>query len=109
MRIIRKLVPGDAGEIEQHFLGLGRDDRRLRFCGATADSCIVQHCASIDLTRSLLLGCFVEGALVAVLSFWPDLDPREAEAEFAISVDRAQQNRGIGREMMQRALILAEN
>ncbi|HLI12704.1 MAG TPA: GNAT family N-acetyltransferase [Alphaproteobacteria bacterium] len=109
MRLIRRLGPGDVPALLAHLLGLSQIDRRLRFCGAASDSLIRHYCATIDWGRSLLLGCFSGRNLVgAIHLLWSD--PARSDAvEFTLSVDRQEKGKGIGTELLQRAMNTARS
>jgi RimJ/RimL family protein N-acetyltransferase len=104
MHLIRHLGPGDLPAFQSHLLGLSQVDRRLRFCGPATDFLIRYYCAEIDWSRSLLYGCFADGRLVgAVHLLWPAA-AMPTTVELAVSVDRDYQGRGIGTDLVMRAV-----
>lgn len=116
MSVIRYLVGSEIPLLRDHLLRLDPEDRRMRFGGAMLKpEAIDAYCGSIDRTRSLHIGYLVEGKLRGVaqicfldtsLSTWFE---RPGTAEFAISVEGAWQNGGVGTRLLTRAVILARN
>ena len=106
----RKLGPRDLTVYRDHLLRLSPSDRRMRFHGAISDQAVLLHCARIDFSTTLVIGCFddqgrVRGAIeLCAMGQSPD-----AGAELAISVEAALQNNGVGTELMRRGLLVAQN
>ncbi len=104
----RKLRPDDGAKLRAHLLRLPPGDRRLRFCGQLSDDAVRAHCAAIDWSQSLFVGCFVGGRLrgVCELRLFAAAGRR---AELALTVEAPYQGRGLGRELLRRGLVLARN
>lgn len=109
MTVYRKLLPTELPRYREHLLRLDREDRYSRFSGTVSDEVIGQHCLRIDWRCTIIVGAFVDGELRGALelrtdpTFWPD------NAELALSVERACQRRGVGAELLRRALVIARN
>jgi GNAT superfamily N-acetyltransferase len=112
MRVFRKLLPYEIWRLREHLLRLSSTDRRLRFCGGVAAEFIVDYCRRIDWLRAVVIGCFEEGVLrgAAELHFADDLGRHfTGTAELAVTVEGAWQDRGIGTELLEHAITIAEN
>lgn len=120
MPAIAKLARADAAELEAHLHRLHPDDRRFRFGGAQLKAAAIRaYCDGIDWDRSVLLAWLDRGrirgvAQIAVatpsalaIPFVPAA-PTGA-AEFAVSVERAYQRRGIGERLLRQAATVARN
>lgn len=109
MIVYRKLRPPDRAALTRHLLDLAPADRRMRFQSALADTAVEAYVARIDWSRTIIIGCFVEGRLRGVgeaaldQALWP------RAAELAVSVETEWQGRGIGRELARRAANAARN
>jgi len=107
--VLRKLWPHDGAQFRDHLLRLDPDERACRFGHAVADEWIAAYCEGTDWTRSITLGCWIEGALRGVGELklldraWP------STAEFALSVERAFDSSGIGSELLRRLVLVARN
>jgi RimJ/RimL family protein N-acetyltransferase len=109
MHVYRKLVPAEIGLFHDHLLRLTPEDRHCRFAGLVSDARIAEYCASVDWFRSILVGCFVDGALRGVAELRLD-DPRLGwRAELAVTVEQEWQSRGIGTELLRRAVTACRN
>lgn len=120
MTLFRKLRAGERRELEAHFLRLADEDRRLRFGGLSVKpQALAAYLRAIDWTRSVMIGAFVDGSLRGVgqiavakgsaLAALPSLWPRADGAEFAVSVERDWQRRGLGRRLLAQAVVVARN
>ena len=61
---IRELWPSERPELYEHFLSLGRDDRRLRFGAALGDSTVRAYVARIDFGQDAVFGVLIAFWLV---------------------------------------------
>ncbi|MBI3516134.1 MAG: GNAT family N-acetyltransferase [Proteobacteria bacterium] len=109
MASTRKLVPAEAWQLARHLLALSPDERRLRFHGAVADAVIERYCRRVDWFRTVAVGHFVDGRLrgVAELILERSLWPRAGE--IAVTVETPWRGRGVGTELMRRAVTVARN
>jgi GNAT superfamily N-acetyltransferase len=109
MYVYRKLVPAEIGLFHDHLLRLAPEDRHCRFAGLVSDARIAEYCANIDWFRAIIIGCFVGGTLRGVAELRLD-DPRLGwRAELAVTVEQEWQSRGIGTELLRRAIIVCRN
>ncbi|SLN75795.1 GNAT family N-acetyltransferase [Oceanibacterium hippocampi] len=106
---ISKLEPRNRDEIRDHLLRLDLADRRLRFFGAVGDGFIRSFCNRIDWGRTVMIGYRSGNVLrgLAQLSMAGGTEP--ATAEFAASVEKPFQNRGIGTDLLRKSIALARN
>lgn len=102
----RRLGAPDARRLRAHLLRLHPDDVHSRFMGAKQRSLITRYVRSIDWRSALLIGCFLGRSMRGVCELYP-ID--KERGEIAVSVERRFQRRGIGREMLERMLLLARN
>jgi GNAT superfamily N-acetyltransferase len=116
----RKLLPTERNLLADHLLRLNPEDRRLRFGGMfLRDEAVRRYVDSIDWTHSWHVGAFDEGALRAVVQLSvprqgndvfggaPWLRP--GAAEFAVSVEKKWQRRGVATQLMAQAVVVARN
>jgi GNAT superfamily N-acetyltransferase len=118
---IRHLSPSEAPKLEAHLLRLHPEDRRMRFGGGSlSDTAVSAYCRSINWPASVQIGYFADGELRGVAQLavpdgaWPmlpglPLAGQRIGAEFAISVERDHQRRGVGQALLERAVIAARN
>jgi GNAT superfamily N-acetyltransferase len=105
--IVRKLYPWEWHELRVHLFRLGPEERRLRFCRRIDDAFIHAYFDRIDLPRTTVLGCFVEGTLRGVAELIQI--PQERSAEVALSVEQPFQRQGIGGRLLGQILLVARN
>lgn len=106
---IRKLWIGESAALRDHLLRLDPESRRYRF-GSPVNSHFIEQYASRALTpETVVHGYFVDGVLRAVAELRPYGKPFPLEAEAAFSVERDWQSSGIGSELMERAILAAQN
>lgn len=106
---IGKLWRGEQDDLEHHLLRLASEDRRMRFCRNANDSFIRSYCDRIDWPRTTVLGYFTDGALRGVCELVQAENKWPKAAELALTVEEPFQNRGIGTELLQKALVMARN
>jgi len=109
MSAFRKLLPAEMDRYKAHLLRLDRADRHLRFGGTVTDAVIEQHCLRLDWRNTLVLGWFEGGDMRGASELRTAGTPFPKRAELAFSVERPYQGRGIGQELMTRALTIARN
>ena len=109
MQVIRRLLPIEYGLYEAHLLRLTPEDRASRFAGLVGDETVAGYVAHPDRLRAIIFGAFVDGELrgaaevVRVERGWI------VDGELAVTVEAAWQRRGIGSELVRRALVAARN
>lgn len=109
MTAYRKLIPTDLPELVRHLQELEPEDRRRRFQGGVSDEAIAVRCQRIDWLRTVLIGRFAAGRLEAVAEVAFDRVFGPIEAEVAVTVEHGLQGRGVGTELMRRAVVSARN
>jgi RimJ/RimL family protein N-acetyltransferase len=109
MAVYRKLLPTEATPLRRHLLRLTADERRMRFQGGVADLSIERLCAQLDWFRTVVVGYVVDGRLrgAAQLGFDRFLCPHTVEV--AVTVETPWQGRGVGTELIRRAVTIARN
>lgn len=109
-RLIRKLGLREFGGLRDHLLRLDPHARAMRFMGIVTDAHIEHYCQAVDPLRRLVLGYFVGGVLRGAGELIFDVTPSWCGgAELALSIEAPWQNRGLGRELLRRLLVLARN
>lgn len=109
MCVYRKLLPAEIGLFHDHLLRLTPEDRQCRFAGLVSDGRIAEYCAQVDWFRTIVVGCFVDGTLRGIAELRLD-DPRLGwRAELAVTVEHERQSRGIGTELLRRAITVCRN
>lgn len=109
MSFIRKLVPGDLAEYEAHLLRLTPEDRAMRFAGGVGGEAISAHVHGIDHFRTVILGYFDDGVMRGAAEIVRSRTPWSASAELAVTVEQPWQGRGVGTDLVGRALLIARN
>ena len=109
MNVFRKLLPAEMVRYKAHLLRLDRADRHMRFAGTVSDEVIEQHCLKLDWHNTIVIGWFEDGELRGASELRTAGTPFPKRAELAFSVEAAYQGRGIGYELMSRALTIASN
>lgn len=108
MPVYRKLMSGEARRYADHLLRLPPADRRARFMGAVNDDALRAHVERMDWSKAILMAALVQGEVRAVV----ELRREQAfggAAELAVSVEPDWQGRGLGTELVRRALTVARN
>ena len=100
----RTLGQADAGEIEQHLLRLNAEDRYSRFHGRAGDEHVARYVARLPWSTHSAIGAFEHGRLVGIGEIAYDQPFLPKVAEVAVSVDRTLRTRGVGRELIERAV-----
>ncbi len=98
--LIRRLRRHDEALIEAHFLALGRDDRRLRFCREMGDAQIRAYVKGINWGQSLIFGALQEDRLIGVSEALFDRASAPRHAEIAVTVSAPLRGRGLGRHLV---------
>ncbi len=100
----RTLGQADAGEIERHLLRLNAEDRYSRFHGRAGDEHVQRYVARLPWPSHSAIGAFEQGRLVGIGEIAYDKPFLPKVAEIAVSVDRSLRTRGVGRELIERAV-----
>jgi GNAT superfamily N-acetyltransferase len=117
---VKKLKEWERGSMLKHFLALNDADRLLRFGIVLPDSQVKNYVQQIDFSRDTVYGVYNDRfSLVAVghLAFAPkDVAPvrsgdagKESIAELGVSVDRSMRRMGLGRKLIERAIMHCRN
>lgn len=107
--MFRKLARHEAPLLARHLRRLGREDWRARFQGLASRREASRHVASLDWSKTVVIGAFVGGQLRGAGELHPFSTSEGREAEIAITVESAWQNRGIGTELLRRLINAARN
>jgi len=107
--VFRKLARHEAPLLARHLRRLGREDWRARFQGYVSRREAGRHVARLDWARTVVIGAFVGGKLRGAGELHPFSTAEGREAEIAITVEPAWQNRGIGTELLRRLINAARN
>jgi GNAT superfamily N-acetyltransferase len=103
--IIRELRPDEGDKLAGLLLDLSADDRYRRFGRSMTDDSIRGYVAHIAWSEWVLLGAFNSHAeLVGVLEL---ADAQPGSCEIAVAVAPGYRGRGVGKELMDRALLKA--
>ncbi len=103
--VIRELYEKESEKVQAFLLALSEQDRYLRFGRPMTDAALRQYGARIDWDESVLLGAFDKHAeLVGIL----ELADIGTLSEIAIAVAPAYRARGVGKALMDRALLKAK-
>jgi len=100
----RVLGQADAADIEEHLLRLNAEDRYSRFHGPAGDEHVRRYVARLPWATHAAIGAFAEGRLIGIAEIAYDKPFLPKVAEVAVSVDRKQRTRGLGRELIERAV-----
>jgi ribosomal protein S18 acetylase RimI-like enzyme len=102
---IQRLGEDDLPAIEQHLLDFGRLDRHARFGAGMSDPAIAAYVLRLNPARAVLIGAVEEasGRIVGLAEAQPAFPPRHVE--MAVTVDPGHRCRGLGRCLLQQALL----
>jgi len=104
---VRRLWAGETELYRQHLLRLDAESRRNRFGGAVSDEFIERYAELSALGEAVIYGFFVDRMVRGAAEL--RLLERPAEAEAALSIERAWQSRGVGTALLERVLLAARN
>src|SRR5258708_25780754 len=100
------LTPADRAALEQHFLAVGADDRRLRFGAPQNDSAIRAYVERIDFGRDALFGVWGADLQLRAAAHLARAGKR---AELGLSVLAGHRRHGLGGALLSRACMRARN
>jgi GNAT superfamily N-acetyltransferase len=103
---VRELSRLDRTAMEQHFLALDAEDRRLRFGIGLLDAAVLDYVARIDFDRDAAFGVYDDDLLLLGVAH---LARGRRHAELGVSVLAGQRGRGIGGALLHRAHLHARN
>jgi GNAT superfamily N-acetyltransferase len=107
--VYRQVLPSEIDKIRDHYLRLDSDERILRFFGPTCDAVIAARCDRLDWRRAHFVGVFIDGTLRGVAELELDHPEGQGSGEIAVSVEKAWRSRGIGAELLRRAIVVGRN
>lgn len=103
--IVRELVEQERGRLAELLLALSEHDRYWRFCRPMTDAAIVAYVDHINWDEGVILGAFdAQARLLGVLELYDN----GSAAEIAVAVSGEHRGRGLGRVLMDRALLKAK-
>ena len=103
---VRELSRLDRTAIEQHFLALDVEDRRLRFGVSISNVAVLAYIARIDFEQDAAFGVFDDDLRLLAVAH---LARGERHAELGVSVLPGHRGRGIGGALLHRAHLHARN
>lgn len=104
--VIRRLWPADLLALRDHFMRIEADNNDLRVCSQTAGSNIVHSIETLNWDQTTLLGVFEGPALRGVAEI---ADDENGETAISFTLEAHFQNRGLGTQLLDRAMILARS
>lgn len=107
--VYRKLLSQEFPLYGEHLRRLTAMDRGSRFHAAIGDDAIGRHCAGLAQASVWIVGCFVDGVLRGAAELHAEPQHWVDGAELAVSVEQPWQGKGIGTELVRRALTIAKN
>jgi GNAT superfamily N-acetyltransferase len=107
MAAIRSLTSMELRKYQDHLLRLDAEDRRLRFGHRVSDQKIEAFVAGLHGSRHRVLAHFDDALNVIGAALVSHGD--EASVELAFSVERSYRGRGLGRDLLERAVLHARN
>ena len=103
--VIRELYEEERDKVQAFLLALSEQDRYRRFGRPMTDDALRQYAARIDWDESVVLGAFdAHTELAGIL----ELADMGHACEIAVAVAPAYRARGVGRALMDRALLKAK-
>ncbi len=106
---IRRLWQSDQSDLIDFFSRTDLQTRHLRFCSPVSDDYVKSYAESLVSSDTVAYGAFTDQTLrgISELRILPDSWPRNAEV--ALLVEPAWQERGIGDALFDRVLTAAQN
>ncbi|MCC6469850.1 MAG: GNAT family N-acetyltransferase [Alphaproteobacteria bacterium] len=109
MHVIRTLLPTEFGLLKEHLLRLEPDDRIRRFQGQLSDERIAAYVDGLDRFHVVVVAWIEDGRVRGAAELVRFGVPIVTRAEIAVTVDKDWQDRGVGTELLRRALTIARN
>lgn len=106
---IRKLWPTEVEKFRDHLLRLDKGSRRMRFAHGVSDNFIGDYAIRMNDMGAIVYAYIVDGEVRAAAELRKLGDAWGTQAEAAISVEPAFQNKGLGSELMGRVIRAARN
>lgn len=104
--LVEDLRAANRALLEEHFLALEAEDRRLRFGAAFSDRAVRDYVARIDFERDAVFGVLDDDLRVLGAAH---VARGGGEAELGISVLPGHRGRGLGAALLERAALRARN
>jgi ribosomal protein S18 acetylase RimI-like enzyme len=103
---VRQLETRDLGAIERHLLELSLPDRRARFLHSPSDAAVAAYARRLDPSKAILIGAFDRKQRLIGLAeaHWAE---GSHAAEIGITIDANYRLRGLGQQLITRAMTLA--
>lgn len=105
----RKLLPTEARILAAHLCRLSHNEKSLRFMGALNEPAIKAHCDGLDWFRTVVIGFFDACELRGAVEIQIADKHTPMLYEIAVTVESAWQDRGVGTELLRRALVISSN
>jgi GNAT superfamily N-acetyltransferase len=104
--MIRELYEHERDDVRSFFFALGEEDRCRRFGRVMTNAAVARYVEQLDWDASVLLGAYDSHArLIGVLEL---ADLANGGCEIAVVVGPAHRGRGLGKALMDRALLKAK-
>lgn len=106
---IRRLLPFDIDVFRRHLKRLDPETRQLRFGSPVGDTFLDNYADSAYRVDTIVYGAFADGEIHASVELRPITFDDGGKAEIAVTVERPDQNHGLGTLLMERVVIAAQN
>ena len=106
---IRRLLPFDIDAFRHHLKRLDPETRQLRFGSPVNDTFLDNYADSAYRLDTIVYGAFAEGEIHASAELRPITLEDGGKAEIAFTVEREDQNHGLGSLLMERIVTAAQN
>ena len=107
---LARLWISDRAALEELYISLSPEDRRMRFFGAVSDTRIRAYCAGIDWFGDVVVGAWsADGRLVGAAELRRDGSAMADRAEIALVVAEGWRRRGLGAALLDAAVVMARN
>ncbi len=107
MRIVRTLTPAEVRCYRDHLCRLDPEARRFRFGSTMSDYAVTRYVDGFDGRHRRVIAAFADA--VTVIGAVEIAEVNAGEVELAFSVEQRYRRLGIGRTLLNRALITARN
>jgi RimJ/RimL family protein N-acetyltransferase len=103
MMFVRKLLPSEMTQYQDHLLKLSDRDRHMRFGGIVSDEAIMKYVDNINLERGVVK-VMHDGDNKVVAAIHVEIFKDGGTAEIGLSVDEAYRGRGLSHDLFKAAL-----